>query len=405
MEPILIDPDPHAPEGSADGVWEDSGGSPSARWATTVLPPKRTTAETAMSAPLGRNPEGLRIELKTNRPHSDDSTHQLVVQEIDGSVVRLDPEISVTPKVPRQSTGFQERPAKIDTSRSEQGEGREWGRSRQHSVRWIIGTGAGIAALVIVAMMLLPLINRSDAGRPRAGRTELVLDPNDNVEGIESLNDMLTRQPEAEQLFRAFGSAAVADEILVLVRDAATLQPLIRTKPRRAVVSKAWLPPDDTRWEVLDNEGKPYGVLTGTLPDYSRFAAYMVLAENQLWLDWKASTGYGTATFDELQRNEGDAAEIRATIIPSDFYTATFPEAAFQSYQLISPHDEKTIWCYTRRNEPVDDTLTKLFQGGEILKATMEPKKVTLRLEHAPSGALANQWMVAEMLHEDWITL
>jgi len=405
MEPILIDPDQHAPEGSADGVWEDSGVSPSAQWSTTVLPPKRTTTEAASAAPPGRNSEGLRIELKTNRPYADDSARQLVVQEIDGSVVRLDPEASMTPRVARQSTAFQERPAKIDASHSEHGEGREWGKSRQHSVRWILGTGAGIAAVVIVAMMLLPLINRSDAKRPRAGQTELVLDPNDNVEGIESLNDMLTRQPEAEQLFRAFASASVADEILVLVRDAETVRPLIRMKPRPALISKAWLPPDDTRWEVLENDGKPYGILTGTLPDYSRFAAYMVLAENQLCMDWKASTGYGTATFDELQRNEGDAAEIRATIIPSDFYTATFPESEFQSYQLVSPQDEKTIWCYTRRKEPVDDALTKLFLGGEILKASMEPKKVTLRLEHAPSGALPNQWLVAEMLHDDWITL
>lgn len=403
MHPHPIDPHNHAPEATPDDVWGDTGGLQATHGGpATVLPPKRIKAKGSSPAPVGKPNEGLRIEAKTQRRDANDADHRLDVQEIDGSVVRLDPEAPLAPKMPRQIT-FHERPAKVTANPQQRGEGKDWGRSRQQSFRWILGTGAGVATVVVTAMMLLPLINESNAARPRPAQSERMQAPEDNGEDLKALNAMLARQSEAEQIFRTFASASIADDFLPVIRDAKTVEPLIRSNLRPPVVSKAWIPPEDTRWNVFDAKGSSYGLLEGTLPDYSKFSAYLILSENHLLLDWKASTGYGTATFDELEKNQGDPAEIRARITPCQFYTIVFPETEFQSYQMISPDNEKAIWCYTHRGDPVHKAIVSLFVGGEILKSTPEPKEVTLRLEHAPAGALPNQWLISELLHNSWI--
>jgi hypothetical protein len=404
MQPSLIPAHHHAPEVTPDDVWDDPDGwDRAAQTSVTVLPPIKTKTESTSLAPTGNDVEGLRIGAERPRRQAEDGASQLEVQEITGNVVRLAPEVSAIPKVPRQIR-IQEGAPTNSLKRPPQGEGKEWGRARNQSVRWIFGTSLAVAAVVIVALMLLPLVNRTNAARPRPGQDGLVLAQDEKIEGLASLNDLLPRQLEAEEIFRNYASASVVDDVLPWMRDAGAVEPLIRASHPCALVSKEWLPPEDTSWNVFDNDGHPFGLLAGNLPNFSKFSAYLVLSQNQLQLDWKATTGYGTATFEDLERNQGDPTEIRAKILPSGFFTATFPEVEFQSYQLVAPDDGKAIWCYARRGDTAERILDKLFMVGEILQSTAEPKKVTVRLEPGPAGALPNQWLITEMLHKDWVT-
>lgn len=400
MDSSLIDPNNHVPEVTPDDVWGDPEGvRQGLHGSITILPPKRSKGENQAS-PASTETEGLRIEARPQRRQTDETEQKLEVQEIDGTVVRLDPEIPAAPRIPRQ-VAFHEKPPEVEVDPIRRGESREWGYSRMQSVRWIVGTGVGIASLVILAMMLLPLINKSNAARQ--GNYGLVLDPNEDVKGAEALNAMLSRQSEAEQVFRKFASASIVNDVLPVVRDRGTVEPLIRRDFRPSLVSKDWLPPDETTWSVFDLEGKAYGVLEGRLPDYSKFSAYLMLSEDQLHLDWKATTGYGTANFEELEKGQGNPAEIRAMISPSGYYTAAFPEADFRSYQCVSPDGVTAIWCYTRRGDAADVAIGKLFASGEIIQSSEAPRKVALRLERGPEDSLPNQWLIAGMLHKDWI--
>jgi hypothetical protein len=402
MDTSLIDPNNHAPAVMADDVWGDHGGlGQGPRGATLVLPAKKARAKTA--AATGRATEGLRLGAESPRRSAEGADTQLEVRAIDGGVVRLAPEVSSAAKVPRLPV-YQERPAGNDVKRPAQSEDHEWGRARTHSVRWILGTSLGVASVVVIALVLLPLINESNAEHPRAGQSGMVVDPEEKIEDTVAVNDLLNRQPEAEQLFRAFASASTAEEILPLVRDVASVERLIRDHHRPGVISKEWLPSDQTLWNINTDGGRPFGLLEGSLPNFAKFSAYCVLDDHQLHLDWKATTGYGTATFDELAHNQGAPDEIRARIIASDFYTAAYPETECQCYQLASPDESQVIWCYTRRGEPVDEVLGALFRGGDILGSSAEQKKVTVRLAHGPAGSLPNQWMIAELLHKEWIT-
>jgi hypothetical protein len=401
MENNLIDPNNHAPAVTPDDEWGDAGGLHSHfDTAATVLPPKRQKMETRAAAPADRIATGLRIEPKLQPVDIEESPPRLEIQEFTGSVVRLDPAEPVAAKVPRQIT-FHERPTRRKDDPHRAGEGREWGRSRKQSVRWLIGTGVAVAALVVVAMMMLPIINKSNAARPSDSGQAMV--PEDDDTAIEALNSILVLQPEAEQVFRKFASAMIADDVLPLVRDPGTVGPLIRQSFRPGRVSKAWIPGDDTEWSVFETGGVQYGILQGTLPDFTRFSAYLVLSDGRLLLDWKATTGYGSATFDELANQQGDPSEIRAVIAPSGFHTAVFPEAEFQCYQFVSPDKEKSIWCYARRGGPAEAELSRLFHTGEIIQESNPPQRVVLRLERGPSGSLPHQWLIAEVLQKDWL--
>ncbi len=401
MASTLIDPHNHAPAVTPDDVWGDCEAiQTAASGARLVLPAKKI--KPARAAQAGGHGEGLRIgEGALPRPAADPAI-QLEVREFDIQVLRLLPEISSPTKVPRLPVS-QVRPVGADRNQAAQGEGKEWGAARKHSARWLVGSGLGVVAVVVLGLLLLPLINESNADHPRPGQTGLVLDKEESTEGLASLNNLVARQAEAEQLFRAYASAATVEEILPLLRDAAAVEPLIRSQRRPALIAKSWLPPDGTLWNVVASDGLPFAQLEGSLPDFAKFSAYCLLAGNQLQLDWKATTGYGTATFGELAQGQGAPAEIRVKILSAKFYTAHYPEAEFQSYQLLAPDESQAIWGYTRRGAVVDGLLGKLFWSGEILDSPPEQQKVTLRLAHGPEGSLPNQWVIEEMLHHDWI--
>jgi hypothetical protein len=410
MNPRLIDPDSPAPGMVPADVWADAvawdpATPPLSVWSnTTVLPDKRTSPQSRADAPADNPCMSCHPALKKAR-HSDRETQaQLEVVTIDGHVLRLDPEGSFSPKTTLPVL-VSETPVAPDPRREPGGADANWGLRQNFSLRWILTISLGISTVLIVALMLLPLINQSNAVPHDKQSTGLVLDRETRSAGSASWNELLTRQPDAQQVFRAFARARVADDLLPLLRHPDIVAPLIRAQFRPVLLSHDWTPPADSTWIVVDNYTCPYAILEGSLPDFSTFSAYLVLSHQHLLLDWKATTGYGTATFDELQQQQGDPREIRAWIFPADFYTDRFPEADFQSYQLTAPDYRKTLWTYTRRGDATDVALAQLFPSGSIPANPTAPEKVTLRLQPAPQGSLPNQWRIQEMLHKDWITL
>jgi hypothetical protein len=388
----------HPPDDPPDDHWDEPEPSTPPP-AGTILPPVRIKDPASASS----QQSGLRIGFENHRAQPANTVRPLEVQEINGDVIRLKPELPEIQKVPRQVT-FHERPKPAPADPARIGESKDWGTTPKHAIRWIIFISLGVTSVVILAMMMLPRINRTESSGTRPPQQTLVIDQPDEEAINASLNDMLTRQPEAEQIFRSFASSSVISDVLPLIRDAKTIESLIRENKCPFLTPKSWTPDDNTTWSVFETDGRTCGLLNGSLPDFSRFNAYFTLDHRHLLLDWKASTAYGTATFDELETSRGNPAEIRTTITPGTLYTLTFPETEFVCYQLISPDNIKSVWGYARRSEPAVKSLSRLFQGGDIIQASQDPKRVTLRLAKAPDGALPNQWLIAKMLHKDWIT-
>ncbi len=395
MNSRLSDPHNHVPEVSPDDAWDDGE---CFRAGATVLPPKRNRAA---ESPARDDGEGLRIDSNIQRGESEEEAPRLVVQEIDGSVVRLNPGDMETPeRMPRQIS-FHERPAMAGADPDRKNEAR-WGRAKPQSIRWLIGTGIGVATVIVIALVMLPSINKSNAARPDQA-VGLVIDPVEQGREYDALSTMIAREAEARRIFSSYGAARIADDVLPLVRDAKAMEPLIRAAHQPLDIPRDWRPTTRHAWLTAGEGKKTHGILEGTLPDFSRFRAYMVESDGTLLLDWKATTAYSTATFDELAKGTGNPEEIRALIAPSGFYSATFPETEYRSFQLISPDREKAVWVYTRRSDNADPRVSGLFREGDILQGSKEPTRVTLRLVRGPEEAAPNQWLIAEMLHKDWL--
>ena len=278
----------------------------------------------------------------------------------------------------------------------------EWGKAKKHQVKWMVGAAAGVVSIVILSMILLPLLQPTETARTHIVYTT----ENEQAlpEDTEAQIDMLRRQDEAVRVFRRFASAATHADLLMTVRLRDEVSPLVKLGPVRALVPPRWAPSQDCEWQSYGEQGRVCGILTGVLPDFSQFTAFMTLEHDVLLVDWKATTGYGSASFEELAQGRGDSSEIRGFLKPTDFYTAAFPEQEFRSYVLLAPDREHSVWVYTRRDGPAEAKLSTSFAGGEIVAPDTDPQRFTVALFRPRDREIAaNQWIVKEVLHKQWI--
>ncbi len=402
MNSRFFDPNNCVPEISPGDSWGDAEevrrpdfNSP------TVLPTRRTLANPSSSVVQAE--AGLRIESNLARTGCEDSQPRLEVQEISSTVVRLSPEIEAPPKVERQFT-FHEKPAEIRPGKTPKKPGVNVKRLHRHKPSWILGMGLTVTALVISSLMLLPAINAPNAPREDSQQRILSVVNEEKVEGMESLNNLLAKQPEALQIFRSYAQASGVDEVVPLVKDGRILEETLREHWKPLGLPNSWTPATDSSWSVMDFGGQPCAIMEGSLPGSSKFTAYFTHQSGRLLLDWKATVAFGTASFGQLEQGSGDGSEIRGEIEPANFFTAHFPEAEYDSYLLASPDKKLSIWCFVRRGEATEHSIARLFNKGEILVESQTSRKVTLRLVRGPDGTPPNQWLIGEMLHIEWAT-
>lgn len=403
MTPGFSDPNNHAPEVTPDDAWGDSEVHfEESRQPTALLPPRRSVTDKP-PVPGSSMEMGLRIDTKANQDAPAEEPRKLVVQEFNGSIVRLDQEENTPPKVDRIVT-FHERPTILSSSTILRGEGREWGKAQRGSLKWIWGMGAGVTFLVVLGIYLLPSINAPNAARKRPGSElpAIAEDPTSLL--VERMNRLLDRQDDAATIFASLCRATISDDAIPYLRGGEALRETLRSHWRQIEVPTDWEPAVESSWSVVELAGDACGVLEGHMPDNSMFTAYFTSDHDQLFVDWKATTAYGTSTFSELEAGSGDAGEIRGVISLSDYHTALFPETDYQSFRLASPDGKHTLWCYALRNSEVFGKISPELEPGTIVTESKGPKRVTVRLERGPEGSLPNQWVIGGLHHLDWLS-
>lgn len=282
-------------------------------------------------------------------------------------------------------------------------EDRDWGKAQGLDWKWVIGSGLAVIFMVVLGLVMLPRLNKrdmiaTDDDIRRIAEEEYV------EERKSLLEDLLLMQDKAEQIYLDYASAPIVDELLPLLRDRKRVEPLVRASHQGATISKTWDPGENFEWRVVSTEQKPFGILTGLLQNFDEFTAYFVIEGEDLYLDWEATVGYGTATFAELKQGFGDPSKIRGVIQPALFYTDTYPEADYQCFQMISPDDEDTLWVYVQRNTELERMIANLFVGGDIVRKELRPHKLTVALERGPEGSAPNQWLIRGVWHTDWVS-
>lgn len=288
------------------------------------------------------------------------------------------------------------------------GERQDWGEEKgRGSARWMLYTGIGVVLLVILAVVLSQV---GGNGKPReSGRSQFgKLAPTkekaaEETADLEMLEMLTNSQQEAKEIYAKVATAAKASELSGFLFNWDAMLPLLEKNWKQPVSKEDWVPEDAAIWTVLDRDGKRYGVLEGSHPDFSDYTAYFRNTPGGLRMDWKATGGYGTATFDELKGGAGDGSEIRARISLSDFYTFALPEGKFRSFRLMSPDGSSNLWAYTALNGEMDQRLMDLFIPSEITGEAQSEVQVTLSLEPGPEDGLPNQWIVRDIISLTWL--
>lgn len=407
MNPSQSDLTDHVLEKSPDGCWdvwdEAEDALQEGLVATVVLPARRTVND---PSPGRQSREvGFRIEAIPTPTRSDapEAVMRLEVHQIGNSVVRLDPSEPAPAKVERQYT-FHEKPAKEKRGESEDGEGREWGKVHRHPIRWMVGMGVSVTVLVVATLMLLPVINSTNAPANTLVEGTLREDDQEKIEGVDEVERLLTLQPEALQIFRAYAQASLIEEIVPLIKGGSAMEETLRNHWEPLRMPSSWAPAADAAWGIQTLSGRAYGILEGALPDEKNFAAYFTEVDGRLVMDWKATVAFGTAPFATLAEGRGDASEIRGEISPAEYYTAAWPEDQYRSFRLTSPDRQMSIWCYVHIGSTAEMELAPLVSPGEILEDSQISRKITLRLVRGAPESLPNQWLIGEMLQTDWVS-
>jgi hypothetical protein len=403
---VFEDPNNHVPKLTAVDDWGSEESS--------FLPKKRSADDrpAGFSAkPDDQNVKGIEIGLKEIDRARD--------EDVRGPVQRLEV-LEHVPKSPVQEESALPRVVakqvieKVEIPTDQQAEegwlGRTtevetWGRQKSVQTRWIIISGAVLGIVVLGGVLALPHFGWKNERGVRTNFSNLqvvdapMLEPTkvktELGEGIEA---------KSKALVEAYATATNVDEVLPLVRDRERVEKMVRERWTPMEVPKNWHVPDESKWEILRNGDREYGFLTGLLPNITPFRFYIVQEGDKALLDWEATSGFSETSFADLSKRQGEGGIVRGFISPGDLYTFSLPEADYQCYRIVSADGESSVWGYAKRTEPVGEKMAEPFVPGIIPREILSEYAMTLKLAKGPADALANQWIITEMVHMEWLT-
>jgi hypothetical protein len=287
------------------------------------------------------------------------------------------------------------------------GERGDWGmKTGKGSVVWMGLTGVGVISIVVAAVVLSQRISKKSRGGGDSMYSQLAPieeEDSDSAEDLEMLEMLTNSQDEAKGIFASYATAKTPGDFLDSVYRADDNREAIQLRWEPLGMKAGWTPGDGAAWTILEQDGMRYGVLEGSFSDFTRFKSYFRRDGDELKMDWKATSGYGTADFDELKKGQGDGSEIRAWISHADFYTFALPEGSFRSFRLMSPDGQATLWGYTKVGSDLDGKLLALFVPSQITGETQTDAAVVIGLQPGPDESLPNQWMIRKLVRFSWL--
>lgn len=283
----------------------------------------------------------------------------------------------------------------------------EWeGKIGKVSVKWMALTGVGVVVIIVLAVFFQN--EATDNGIPdnpslyskvELEGEQLPLDGSD----LGGLGLLANSEQDAKAMFGDFACAKSADEAIHLVYEPERNRETIARNWKPLRMEPGWTPSEGNTWTMLDDNGLNYGVLEGLLANFTGYTAFFRNAPEGLRIDWKATTGYGSASFGDLKQGKGDATEIRAWLSLADLFTYSYPENDFRCFRVVAPDGILNIWGYVPIGGELDQSLLKKFIPGEVSDESEIRIQVTLRLFPGRIGSLPDQWVIAEIVRMSWL--
>jgi len=283
-----------------------------------------------------------------------------------------------------------------------------WGDSSKRSHLWLFWTGVGTLAAIVGGLAIQPFLREQrPASQPSFFERFQVLEETatptiesptryfeENADLVaQELHDTLTRYAHAKTLA----------DVLPLVRDGDRLRLKLLEFWRPWDTPAGWEAPTDVAMGYGSSGSLPYAFMRGTGPDFEPFHMVFVREDHRMLVDWEASQGIGTHTFEELRNPELKDAVMRVVVSPADYYSPAFPEKKYRSFQLVARDGVEYVWGYAEIGTPVEEQLSGLFRPGVILTEQSSSEPVRLRLSRRQAGAMPSQWVILDMLHKGWV--
>ena len=374
-----------------------------------VVSPRRREAAKAMA-----ESEGLRIAPRVRAAQSAPPDHvepsgsrpKIEVQEIGKEIVRLE-SAAAAPYVERQDPLPKLQPRPVKPHRRESGSVADWGKAASNSYQWLGWGGLGVALLVLAGLLIQPRLQQKGE---RAATDDLhSLRVVEDVVRTEDPTVFFEQNPvqvveEIHQALTIYARARTLDEARPVIRHAEKLGPRLSRAWKSWNVSADWAISDS---DVIsyDSVGKvPYAMITGTRPDFSRYRVFLVREDGRMQVDWEASEGLCSHSVQELNDPGLAGAEVRVDASPVAYYTLAFPEDRYRAFRLVLGESEDFIWGYVEKGSPADLAMEDIFMEKRQFSDKPASGKVRLRLRRGDGGAMANQWLILDVLHKGWVT-
>lgn len=296
--------------------------------------------------------------------------------------------------------------AALPQRRFSRGERADWGeKGARGSLQWMLYTGIGVVALVVVAVVLSDP-SGGNKSREKSMFSQLVPEETDAGAGGDDsdMMAMLTAgQEEAKGIFAKYATAKSTADFMGILHRPEEVSALVEERWEPLGVETGWKPDDQAVWMVMDQHGSRYGSLEGGLPNFSSFRAFFRQDGDALKMDWKATVGYCSSDFATLRKGQGDGSEVRAWLSPADFHTFPLPEGEFRAFRLGSPDGQDSLWGYAKVDGELDAKLIAQFMPSQITGEAQTEVAVVVSLERGPTESLPNQWMITNLVRLNWL--
>jgi hypothetical protein len=292
-------------------------------------------------------------------------------------------------------------------SRSQDGERNDWGvAQKKESSRWMLYTALGVILLIVTTVSISYINwdkyirNIDKNGSNRSARNNIKKESNIDQ---DLLGRLTSSDKEATQIYGKYAQAKSLDDFTGSIYLSKSNTQFVAKVWAPIGADSDWVPSDTSAWKTHQNGSQLFAELKGVNHNFSKFIAVFRYENTQLKMDWKATTGYGSASFTELKSGTGDGSEIRGWIESSSFFTQELPEERYHSFVIRSADKRDSVWGYSEIGSVADTDLMKLFAKSSITGESIIEAKVILNMVSGDRGMLPQQWIIKSLIAENWL--
>ena len=286
--------------------------------------------------------------------------------------------------------------------------------AKKAKVGWgLIAAGCVLVFLVITAVFISNYFG--DEIIVSESHEDIQSNPNDPYEGSPEQwfhKHIGTIEKQAVEVMDSYLSSKDAKGKSLFVRD---VEQYFKRQPNWDASIQARADNGKNRWDISHAGKVGFLTLDTWNEEFLPMRLYFIKKEEQLKIDWEASTAWSEKSFSNLRTIIGDSegAQNRGLGEPvmlrcmlrrqNDFYAGPYNDKDHASFMILSPDKSQSFWAYTDRDSELDKELRKLLDHGSFVVGLKKDIRVTVRVARGRKDALPSQLELMELVHEEWV--